>query len=156
MRIEPLRLKFPVRLDAEFKYEAKKKFPKETLAYVLGSITKGQIIACEELFWPDNSIGSENDIIVKDHWLREAQDSAKEQGLEVIGSIHSHPWKYKEGNMNWPPDRAPSENDYDSVLIHAGMLGICVVQEMANHKLRASIRFWSPMLNVKTVHEKDN
>ena len=147
MRVEPVKVELPSKLVKEFKCEAKKAFPKETLAYILGRIN-GHNFDVEELWWPDdiNNHTSTDEIRLQPYWAAEAQEHAKEHGLQIIGTIHTHPYKYGEVKG---PDRAPSENDLDSELACYGLIGICRVVENKNGHLRTSIRLWSPMLDVK-------
>jgi proteasome lid subunit RPN8/RPN11 len=75
-------------------------------------------------------------------WFAEAQDHATEEDCAVIGDVHSHP--YGERVCSAMKDRVQGENDLDSMRTWMRISGICVVHELANGKLRASVRWWGP------------
>ncbi len=152
MRLAPIRLEVPAKLTRDFKRQAKEAFPIETVAYVLGR-DAGTIAEAHELYIPDGvqECCTAHYFIPQPHWAIEAAAAAKDEGLCVLGTIHSHPYTFREiGNRK--PDRTPSEGDHDSRLLHVGVgiYGICAVQQYENGKLRASIRFWGPTCHLDT------
>lgn len=144
----PLILKIAPSLITEIKSTGKTAFPRETLAFLIGNHL-GDTIHVDGLYWPADikKHATTTQINLQDIWFIEALERAKEEDLDVIGTIHTHPYNYKD-NL-YCTDRAPSENDYDSILGSLGVLGICTITQSASGRLRSSIRFWQPATALK-------
>lgn len=136
----------PKKFINEFKKQAKKAFPKETIAYLCG-IIEYDLITIEDLWIPDNVLNycDHDTVWVKPEWAVEAIDYAKDNDLVIIGSIHSHPFTKKELSFYSGTGKHQSEADIDSCgLAWQQISGICVVKELKTGKLTSSIRFWGP------------
>jgi hypothetical protein len=148
-----IRLTVPPAIERAFKRQAKKAFPKETLAFLLGT-QAGDTIHVDGLFTPEDMAEhcTTEAIYIQPHWLMDALDEAEEQECVCVGWIHSHPYQATAGTFL--RDHSQSETD----ILDAGQMlglpisGICVVQEIGQNKkkhLRASMRFWGPSIAVE-------
>ena len=149
-----LRLIVPAEVEREFKAAAKKAFPAETFAYVLGRMI-GDTVEIAELWWPDEDELEEAcntwRVNVAPHWIVEAAEAGKEQGLIPLGDLHSHPYEGKD----LITDRAQSEADIDRVS-RMVIGGICTVQRRqrkGKSYLRAGIRWWPPLIPMRVERE---
>ncbi len=138
------------KLIKQFKDQAKEAFPKETIAYLCGSL-EHNIIQVEELWVPDNVLKhcTKDSIWVQPQWAIEAIEYAKDNDLVIIGDCHSHPCSYK---YNYSVSHWPSEAD----IVSRGMAwqqitGICVVREAPSGRLSSSIKFWGPTVPLQTI-----
>lgn len=139
-------LTVPPRIVRQFKAAAKKAWKRETFAFLLGTIV-GDHAHIDELYFPDDvedhcTTGAVN---IQDHWYVDAAEQAKELEAAVIGTAHSHPYSKGCGSLR---DRAHSETDVDSP-VGRMISGICVVKEIRDGGLRASMRFWGPSVAVE-------
>ncbi len=137
--ISPITVEVSRPLLERFKREAKTAFPRETFAYLLGQ-DAGDQVHIEDLWFPEDvHVHSSEDMVdVQPHWEFEAGAHAREEGLEVVGDIHSHPFRRRE-TQGTVPGREPSEGDLERGVRR--LTGICTVVE-SKRGLRASIRFW--------------
>ena len=136
----------PKALERQFIKQAKAAFPKETAAFLIGTVA-GDHLHCDELWVPDDTsdFSTENYILPQPHWFAGAAEVAEEMGPEysVVSWWHSHPYIQTAGNCL--RDRAQSEGDLDCPTQAFPVQGICVVQEFLRKGkpcLRASMRFW--------------
>ena len=148
MVVAEIHLEIPSRVAEEFKTAAKRAWPREAFAYLLGQ-DAGSEIAVEELYFPDgvDQHCTEDAVYAPPHWEIEARLYAQEAGLSVVGDIHSHPRRYSMwfGSRS---DRAPSENDHESGW--RGIAGVCVVTEQKSGRLYARApKFYSTSIPVK-------
>lgn len=143
MHLRTIHLKVPAKIVEEFKGQAKRAFPKETFAYLLGR-DAGTVVDVEELFVPldVDERCTETSVAGTLQWIADAKQEATESGLQVVGDIHSHPYRYE----HLYPTCAPSEGDLDDgfTQIH----GICQVRQCKNGLLRTYVRFWGPLIPV--------
>lgn len=138
------------RLIEDFKKKAKKSFPNEAYAYLLGH-TEGEKIIVDSLFYPTNvdSFCSAAAVDVQNKWWYEAKREAKRTDLTIVGDIHSHPYKKHAKHT----DTSPSETDWDG-LVGGHIMAICVIKQLQNGHLRARTKFWGPMPQVKVKTTK--
>ena len=140
-----MRLIIPVRIERGFVRAAKKAFPREEIAYVVGHLSE-DTATVEDLLIPPQSalIRRRDSISVCDVWLTEAHESMEEDGLEMLGDIHSHTYVLKE-YADLEPDCAPSEYDLDTQwgIVH----GICGIMA-SRSRLKGRIRWWG---NLRTL-----
>ena len=138
------------RLTEDFKKKAKKSFPNEAYAYLLGH-NDGEKIIVDSLFYPTDvdSFCSPGAVDVQHDWWYEAKREAKRLDLTIIGDIHSHPYKKNAKNT----DTSPSETDWDG-LVGGHIMAICVIKQLNNGHLRARTKFWGPMPQVKVKTTK--
>ena len=70
-----------------------------------------------------------------------SEQEAKECGLVLLGTVHSHPER---------TEAAPSETDFDSAVEDFEIIsGIAAVwKDKSTGRLRTRIRFWAPLLGV--------
>jgi proteasome lid subunit RPN8/RPN11 len=143
----PFTVEIPRRLVEEFKNAAKRAFPRETFAYLIGH-EAGTSVGIEELYFPDGleKHTTEAAVNVQPHWLIDAQAHARDIEATVLGDIHSHPFKHRRGHGE--PDRSPSESDIDRAW--SNLYGICLVRQDKNGRLFSSIRFYSRQPEVIT------
>lgn len=132
----------------QFKAVAKEHFPREAFAYLLGR-DAGTLIEIEDLFVPEDldKHCSDMGFEIQDSWTLAAKAAAKEQGLVIVGDIHSHPFRNGEWSRRFKPEPTPSVEDIDAGL-HC-VNAICLVLECKTGRLRSSVRFWGPQVPVK-------
>ncbi|MCE5309614.1 MAG: Mov34/MPN/PAD-1 family protein [Acidobacteriales bacterium] len=146
-------LTVPPRIDREFKLAAKKAWPNEMFSYLLGTVA-GDHVYVDSLYLPENVAENctHSRTNIQPEWMLDAQEAANEDGLVICGDIHSHPYHYRE-TRGVIQDRVQSEGDLDCP--HKWLVAaVCVVQEMANKHLRASLRFWGPSIPVELKKRK--
>ncbi|HWR49910.1 MAG TPA: Mov34/MPN/PAD-1 family protein [Bryobacteraceae bacterium] len=139
-------LTVPPSIERQFKRAARKAWPRETWAFLIGTIA-GDHAYVDELFFPEDvdAYCTEGSVHIQDRWFVDAAEQAKESEAVILGAGHSHP--YRKG-FNCLRDRAHSEADMDTSL--AKMIsGVCVVQEMKDGRLRASMRWWGPSVELR-------
>lgn len=130
------------KLLSSFKSEAKKAYPSETYAILIGR-RKGGNFYITNVFYPENvqEHCTEHQVNVKGWWWQRAQELADAANEQVLGDIHSHPFDH-----TLAADHAPSEADWcrlEPGWIHA----ICVVMKQKSGRLRATTKFW-PSIDV--------
>lgn len=153
--LKPLNISIRRGAEKEFKDLAKRAFPKETFAYLLGHYFENKAFIDEIFAPPDvNNFTTKDAVHVQDHWLSLAKKEAKAQELNVIGEIHSHPYEYFPGGTSiLRAGRILSEADFDRKPF--GINGICVVVEQKSKRLLASCRYYPPInpVNIKRVDD---
>ncbi len=135
----------------QFKTAARKCFPNETYAMLIGhEHPKGADI--HYVWFPESVISSPAQILVDSAWIIEAEEWAREEhDMVVVGDIHSHPYKYTERPIGGGlPDHSQSEADIDVWPEWKKINGICRVVEFESGILRCSVRFWPPIAQVRT------
>lgn len=150
MQVLPLQIHN--RVITKFKREAKRVFPKEAWGYLLGNDIVGALEILDVWLPEDIEKHSTSEhVIPPDHWPIQVLEYCEDHDITALGSIHSHPYTYKErfskGKSLWIPDHATSEGDAIHGLtsrLHA----ICRVLESKNGRLTATIKFWGPELPV--------
>ena len=153
--MKPILVECPRRLIEGFKREAKRVFPKETYALLIGfdeESPAGRRVSITEIYYPEDAerFCTTQRANWQDAWLVDAAEHAKDVGAELVGDIHSHPWTRAEWQaIDGIPGRQMSEDDYDKFKWNR-IAGICRVYETRTGKLRASVRFWPPLTPVKT------
>jgi proteasome lid subunit RPN8/RPN11 len=147
----------PPAILRRIKEQAKSAFPKETYGLLLGTVL-GDHIHVDDLHVPDD-VGAHATpwkVFPQAHWFADAIEAAEEMFPDtgVVGFYHSHPYAIGEcgGVID---DRALSEADIDGHPHGLMISGICVVQEFmragGRRILRASVRFWAPLITVKVT-----
>lgn len=138
----------PSKIAEEFKRLAKKAFPKETISYLCGTLV-GDSVVIDALYTPDNvgKYSTSISISIQPEWSIEAAEFAKEEGLCVVGDVHSHPVTKEDRKLGVSASHAQSEVDLESRGLNWQQIsGICLVTESKTGKLRASIKFWGPTI----------
>lgn len=104
-------VKFPKKLAAEFYRNARKAFPNEEFAVLLGK-KKGTVFLIEDLYFPPErlNVQSPDFVPVQQNWFNEAYQIAKENNLIILGDIHSHCYEMDEPGS---PGTDPSEADWE-------------------------------------------
>jgi proteasome lid subunit RPN8/RPN11 len=138
------------RLTEDFKKKAKKSFPNEAYAFLLGHTDEEKIII-DSLFYPTDvdSYCTPGAVDVQWSWYMEARREAKRNNLTIVGDIHSHPYKKHAKHI----DASPSETDWDG-LVGGHIMAICGIKQLQNGHLRARTKFWGPMPQVKVKTTK--
>jgi len=141
-----IRVEVSRKLLDQFKREAKLAFPREKFAYLVGHDCCSDVYV-EDLYFPDgvDACCTEDTVNVRPHWIIEARAHASDIEAEVLGDIHSHPFRHGTGD----PDRSPSEHDIDRAW--GSIYGICLVHQDRNKRLRSSIRFWAAQPPVEVM-----
>lgn len=148
LKLLPVTVEISGKLLRQFKAAAKKAFPNETLAYLLGQ-DAGTSVSIDEFWFPEDvaKYATPGAVMIADHWEAQVKEYAREREHTVLGDIHSHPYNYLPGRRFLPTDCAPSEGDYADPW--KGLCGICRVTQSKNGALRSSIRFWGPAVPVE-------
>lgn len=134
-----MRVTYPRRLLDQFKREAKRIFPKEAYAVLLGK-RNGDSVRVTHFYIPDNQerLSTERDVPYANAWLQEARLMAIQEGLDTLGDLHSHP-----ATSEWEQDTAPSAQDWDrSLQIKSAIHGICSIRRYPSGRMIARTRFW--------------
>ena len=147
-----MRLEIPSRIERRWHAEARRQWPLEAFAYLLGH-RDAWGYAIEDIWIPSNSHAeaSEYGIYTPRRWLHEAYRIADEEGLRVIGDVHSHPRRYRDyaGSL---AEATPSEGDYDTGW--AGLCGITNASEQRNGRIRCRTRFYAPISRINRVSKR--
>ncbi len=146
---QKIRIEIPRAVKAKFRRKAREAFPKETYAYLFGRRAGGLYIV-EDLWVPPDveKHCTKSFVFIQEHWEVAAYEEAKEEGLEVIGDIHSHPQAFKIWNGS-EAENVPSIGDHREGW--SGICGICLVSEKHDGKLRTKVDFYSPCLPAEVV-----
>ena len=149
-----IRLTVPPAVERSLIRQARKVYPIEMFAYLLGTIA-GDSITIDDVWFPENlkEHSGPNSVTPQPEWAIEAHEQAREDGLTIVGWSHSHPATREEGDLL--RDRSQSEGDLDCG-IRLSVSGVVVVQDVGKKKrrLRASLRFWGPTIQVEAVTKK--
>lgn len=141
---------FPKKLIEQFKRSAKKRFPIEDFAFILGTRLNSKLVV-KYLWFPHDREQHTTDeaVFTPVHWITGVKQIALDRGLEVLGDIHSHCF---EDRM----DCIPSEHDLDHPEImeflsegEESFQAICTVWKTPKTK-RAAIRLWPIFKKIKT------
>ena len=140
-----MRVTYPRRLLDRFKREAKRIFPKEAYAVLLGH-RNGDSVRVTHLYIPYNQerLSKETSIPYANSWLQQARLEAIPEGLDVLGDCHSH-----TATSAWEQDTAPSAQDWDrSLQIKSAIHCICSIRRYPSGRMIARTRFWPTHQNV--------
>jgi proteasome lid subunit RPN8/RPN11 len=150
---KPVTIYVSKKIIGAFKQKAKENFPREVFAYLLGHTNEEKIVI-DSLFYPTNvdSHCTPCHVNIQPNWRSEAKREAKQTGTQILGDCHSHPYQYDQKSSHFS-DTSPSETDWDSTY-NGEISAICVVQQIKNERLRARIKFWAPMPQVKVKETK--
>lgn len=143
----------PERLTNQFKKQAKASFPNETYAYLLGHHEDGKIFV-DDLYSPPNidDFCAPGIVNVQWDWITSAKRHGRRNDMIIVGDIHSHPYN-KAQAKKYSADLSPSETDWDG-LAAGQIMGICLVKQTKDGKLRAKTKFYGPMPQVKVKTTK--
>lgn len=143
-----------------FRKECRRAFPKELLGFLLGHKRSDDHWVVEDVWVPpDATEASTHDSIDAEaygRWEVEAAEYAKEEGQEIVGDIHSHPYYYEQHgpsyhrigfSRDWA---APSEGDF-AVGWPGRIAGIVQVQQLKSGKLWTKPKFYPPAPRVVPV-----
>lgn len=140
-------LDIPRRFERLIKREAKRAFPREWYAILLGTAA-GDHFTVDDLYVPPDlpRFSTPSRVNIQACWYVDAKERGEEERLEIIGDVHSHPYRYQEtgGAIQ---GRVQGEIDLEGQAGWARIAGICTVQEVKRGRgmvLRASLRFWGP------------
>lgn len=102
---------FPDRLSRQFYRRAKKIFPNEEYAILIGKkVPEG--LEVHHLYFPTERLNdlSPDHVNTKVNWFETAQEMANTLNLEVLGDVHSHCYVVEEDGM---AGTDPSEADWE-------------------------------------------
>jgi hypothetical protein len=147
-----MRLSFPQRLERRWHAEARRQWPLEAFAYLLGT-RDAWGFSVEDLWIPPATHleASEAGIYTPRRWLHEAYRIADEEGLTVLGDIHTHPRRFKAygGSLS---EATPSEGDYATGW--SGLCGITNASEQRDGRIKCRTRFYGPIARLHRVPER--
>jgi proteasome lid subunit RPN8/RPN11 len=148
-----LYLTVPPSIVRRIKAQAKAAFPKETYGLLLGTVV-GDHVHVDEPYAPDDVSQHATNwrVLPQAHWFVDAREAAEElfPDTRVVGYYHSHPWAIGE-HKHRVDDRALSESDIDGHPPGLALAGVCVVEDFlrkGRRTMRASVRFWAPLITV--------
>jgi proteasome lid subunit RPN8/RPN11 len=141
-----LTIRAPRHVIERFKRDARLAFPHEAYAVLIGH-EEADVVEITELWTPDH-VGKcfSGRVDIHPLWFVEAEEFARDIGAVVVGDIHSHP--YQHGVQGCGHEQ--SECDLDYAPHWQKIAGICRVTQSRAGRLRASVRFWGPLIPVKT------
>ena len=136
------------RLLGHFRREAKRIYPKEAFAVLLGTSSETSL-HITELFIPDQQERFSTPLSVPyaNVWLRRAKELASASGLDILGEIHSHADK-----SSWKHDTTPSQDDWTrSIQVGSKVHGVCSLRKYPSGRMVARVEFWPalPVLQEK-------
>jgi len=143
-----VKITYSRRLMDHYKREAKRLFPLEAFAVLLGFID-GDSINIAGLFIPENQElrSTHQGISAKNcnMWFARGDLVGKKFGLDCLGEIHSHPWA-----STYSDDRSPSDTDWDRV----GQLGtkihaICSIRRYPTGRTISRIKVWPALPSLR-------
>jgi hypothetical protein len=151
---KPVTIQVSEKITEEFKQKAKTSFPNEAFAYLMGHTDEDKIVV-DNLFYPTDveSHCTPQYVHTQHSWRSEAKREAKRNGKQIVGDIHSHPYRYDKTKSGRLSDTSPSETDWNGVY-DGEISAICVVQQIKDGRLRARVKFWGPMPQVKVKQTK--
>lgn len=130
---------------------SKKRFPIETFAILLGRRTETKLVV-SDLFIPTDldKFTTEEVVFGNPEWPKLAKIKAQEEGLLILGDIHSHCFKEQI-------DCVPSEFDWDHsqdiLKITEGKMatmGILTIWRKPPEKYKSRLRFWPIISPIET------
>jgi len=146
--IERVKVIVPSEITNEFKKKAKSVFPNEAFAYLLGH-DENDVVVVDELFFPKDvdSFCTPTHVLMQWAWEKEAKRRAKKIGCKIVGDWHSHPYTHDELTIEKRRvDLAPSQQDWEAFQQNKlQLMGLCVVTETKNKRLRTQMKFWGPV-----------
>jgi hypothetical protein len=139
-----MRVVYSRSLMDKFRAEAKRIFPKEAFAVLLGR-RGDDSVRVTQLYIPEAQEKSctRTKVHRANAWLGEARRLADTAGIDVLGEIHSH----AETSV-WQHDRAPSEVDWDRAADVSVVHGICSVRKYPSGRMVALVKFWPARLDL--------
>jgi hypothetical protein len=147
--MKQINIALPRKIDKLFKDEAKRLFPKECYAIMVGHCDRKGNLAISDLYFPDvyGMASNTDEVNVLPEWWRHAERLAESKDMVLLGDIHSHPFTHKECKI-YNASHAPSEADWlgttgaNPFWREWFVQGICVIRETKAHKLLSSMKFW--------------
>lgn len=142
-----MRIIYSRRLLDHFRREAKRIFPKEAFAVLLGRSSENSV-KITELFIPDNQerYCTEVGIPYANVWLRRAWDIAEQTHLDVLGELHSHPEK-----SSYKHDTTPSRNDWARAGRVSIVHGVCSLRKYPTGRMVARVEFWPTLPDIREI-----
>lgn len=142
-------LRLPLTEQRKFETRAASFFPREIEDFLIGDIRRGGLDV--HLILPtrtdDVHAQDTNGVTLKDIAFARARETARNMGLKVLGSIHTHPWKRRNGygivlsktdyrGFDWFP-QGPD-------IIPAPVLGVCAIYRTgtAPDRFQKYFGFW--------------
>jgi hypothetical protein len=143
-----VRVEYGRRMLAKFRAAARDAFPRETFAYLLGHAL-GDLYVIEDLWFPPDVAEhcTTAAVNVQDSWLIDAREHARDEDLQVIGDIHSHPRMFRHWR-GFSREVTPSAGDHASGW-GLGLCGICAVIQEIDGGLKTRLKFYAPILPVE-------
>ena len=140
-----MRVTYSRRLIDKFKAEAKRIYPKEAFAVLLGK-RAGEMVRIDQLYIPDaqERLCTATCVPRADLWLNQARLLAATIGVDVLGEIHSH-----SEDHTFKHDVAPSEDDWTRAgQLESATHGVCSLRKYPSGRMSARVRFWPSRLGI--------
>lgn len=104
------KVNFPAALLRKFEKRARRSFPAEEVALIVGFSTPSAVEVIDLIFPRKTEVllKNESEIQFKESFLHRVADMAHDAGLEMVGDIHSHCWP---GAVEFGDITSPSDTD---------------------------------------------
>lgn len=149
--IKPVELKIEPGIVERFSVIARKAFPNEALAYLLG-IRRGRQVTIMDLYEAEARVKSNSAFYETPNSLPDAYVHAREEGLFVVGDVHSHPYGWADWRHFDPyfveEQCWPSYFDWQGRMGHWWITGICRVLEHRGGRRTTKTAFYGPLMPV--------
>lgn len=151
-RIPAIHLSIPPSVERQFRALARKAFPKETLAYLLG-YDLGTRLEVTQLWVPppESVLASVNSLIIPAYMDWEACQAAFEEDpdLCVLGDLHTHPYTTSDMRhlalATQGADIVPSSCDWGCRQGLRWITGVCAVWQTPSKRLFTEFAYWGPL-----------
>ena len=143
-----LLIRFPRVIRSRWETYCRSVFPLEAYGFLIGE-TVGNVNHVEDLWLPTAEQHAKQArpdcIAVPEGWGVEALEAASDEGLYVLGDIHSHPLPYAT-HRGEDFEAVPSEGDYR----HGwpGLCGITSIRQTQSGRLYTRTRFYGPTAKI--------
>jgi hypothetical protein len=152
-----VKLIIPQKIADKARRQAKHWFPQEAYLELIGSISKNNKVITIMDTWipPDLSeFTSPGQIDINPAWRKESEKYAESIGGIVIGTIHSHPYNFKEclHSPAYRLDPSPSSCDLDNM--GNEVMGILVICQNKEGRFTTNLRIYGPILKLDVRYYK--
>lgn len=146
-------------VEDNFIRSAVARFPFETYAVVFGT-RRGRRIRILDLWLPEDqpklTFGTPT-MFSCDRWMKTAQDIAESDGLQIVGDVHSHPFRLRRGERTIT-DTGPSACDIQDSSGRSMVMGILTLSGRSRGTQYVvdvqPLRWWPPIPAVKVTHTR--
>ena len=152
-----MKLIIPENIANKARRQAKKWFPLEAYMELIGTISKNnKVITIMDTWIPGDlsEYTSPGQIDINPAWRKESEKYAESIGGIVIGTIHSHPYKFKEclHSPAYRLDPSPSSTDLDNM--GNEVMGILVICQNKEGRFTTNLRLYGPIVKLDVRYYK--